>query len=46
MKRVCLLTGASGLLGRAFLERCAGAYDIIAVHHTVARRYMRLRRQR
>ena len=33
MKRVCLLTGASGLFGRAFLQRCAGAYDIIAVHH-------------
>jgi NAD(P)-dependent dehydrogenase (short-subunit alcohol dehydrogenase family) len=33
LKRACLLTGASGGLGRAFLERCAGSYRIVAVHH-------------
>jgi NAD(P)-dependent dehydrogenase (short-subunit alcohol dehydrogenase family) len=33
MKRVCLLTGASGLLGTAFIERCHPIYDIIAVHN-------------
>jgi NAD(P)-dependent dehydrogenase (short-subunit alcohol dehydrogenase family) len=33
MKRVCLLTGASSLLGRAFLQRYAHQYRIIAVHH-------------
>jgi NAD(P)-dependent dehydrogenase (short-subunit alcohol dehydrogenase family) len=33
MKRVCLLTGASGLLGTAFLERYAERYHVIAVHH-------------
>lgn len=31
--RVCLLTGASGPLGSAFIERCAGQYAIVAVHH-------------
>jgi NAD(P)-dependent dehydrogenase (short-subunit alcohol dehydrogenase family) len=33
MKRVCLLTGASGLLGTAFIERCHDTYNIIAVHN-------------
>jgi NAD(P)-dependent dehydrogenase (short-subunit alcohol dehydrogenase family) len=33
MKRVCLLTGASGLLGTAFIERFAEQYQIVAVHH-------------
>ena len=33
MTRVCLLTGASGPLGTAFIERHAGRYQIIAVHH-------------
>lgn len=33
MKRVCLLTGASGLLGTAFIERCHHLYTIIAVHN-------------
>lgn len=33
MKRVCLLTGASGSLGTAFIERYATKYRIIAVHH-------------
>lgn len=32
MKRVCLLTGASGLLGRAFIARHAEQFEIIAVH--------------
>jgi len=32
MKRICLLTGASGLLGSAFIERYAVRYQIIAVH--------------
>jgi NAD(P)-dependent dehydrogenase (short-subunit alcohol dehydrogenase family) len=31
--RVCLLTGASGSLGTAFLERYADRYEIVAVHH-------------
>jgi NAD(P)-dependent dehydrogenase (short-subunit alcohol dehydrogenase family) len=31
--RVCLLTGASGALGTAFIERFAPQYRIIAVHH-------------
>ncbi len=31
-RRVCLLTGASGRLGRAFCARYAGRYDIVAVH--------------
>ena len=34
MKRVCLLTGASGLLGTAFVERSAEHYEIVAVHHS------------
>jgi NAD(P)-dependent dehydrogenase (short-subunit alcohol dehydrogenase family) len=34
MKRVCLFTGASGLLGTAFLERYAHCYEVVAVHHT------------
>lgn len=33
MRRVCLLTGASGPLGSAFIERYAGRYEIAAVHH-------------
>jgi NAD(P)-dependent dehydrogenase (short-subunit alcohol dehydrogenase family) len=33
MKRVCLLTGASGLLGTAFIERYADCYAIAAIHH-------------
>ncbi|MEV0249685.1 SDR family oxidoreductase [Nocardia sp. NPDC050712] len=31
-RRVCLLTGAGGLLGDAFCRRLYGAYDIVAVH--------------
>ncbi len=30
-KRVCLITGAGGLLGNAFCQRYAGDYEIIAV---------------
>jgi NAD(P)-dependent dehydrogenase (short-subunit alcohol dehydrogenase family) len=33
MRRVCLLTGASGTFGRAFISRCAADYHIVAVHH-------------
>lgn len=33
MKRVCLLTGASGVLGTAFIHRYAADYHIIATHH-------------
>jgi NAD(P)-dependent dehydrogenase (short-subunit alcohol dehydrogenase family) len=33
LRRVCLLTGASGPLGTAFIERCADHYEIVAVHH-------------
>src|SRR5947209_14314020 len=33
IKRVCLLTGASGPLGTAFIERYADRYQIIAVHN-------------
>jgi NAD(P)-dependent dehydrogenase (short-subunit alcohol dehydrogenase family) len=33
LARVCLLTGASGPLGTAFIERYAGRYQIVAVHH-------------
>lgn len=33
MKRVCMLTGASGPLGTAFIERYADRYQIIAVHN-------------
>jgi NAD(P)-dependent dehydrogenase (short-subunit alcohol dehydrogenase family) len=33
MTRVCLLTGASGSLGTAFIERYAASYRIVAVHH-------------
>ena len=32
-RRICLLTGASGFLGAAFLARLARQYDIVAVHH-------------
>jgi NAD(P)-dependent dehydrogenase (short-subunit alcohol dehydrogenase family) len=31
--RVCLVTGASGLLGTAFIERHAPDFRIVAVHH-------------
>lgn len=33
MKRVCMLTGASGPLGTAFIEHYADRYQIIAVHN-------------
>jgi NAD(P)-dependent dehydrogenase (short-subunit alcohol dehydrogenase family) len=33
MTRVCLLTGASGPLGTAFINRYADRYQIVAVHH-------------
>lgn len=33
MTRVCLLTGASGPLGTALIERYADRYQIVAVHH-------------
>jgi NAD(P)-dependent dehydrogenase (short-subunit alcohol dehydrogenase family) len=33
MKRVCLLTGASGALGREYIHRLADRYQIAAVHH-------------
>ncbi|HEV2837125.1 MAG TPA: SDR family oxidoreductase [Pyrinomonadaceae bacterium] len=33
MKRVCVLTGASGLLGTAFIERFADQYQIVAVYN-------------
>jgi NAD(P)-dependent dehydrogenase (short-subunit alcohol dehydrogenase family) len=39
MKRVCLLTGASGLLGNAFIERYANQYEIVAVYHRNAVRF-------
>jgi NAD(P)-dependent dehydrogenase (short-subunit alcohol dehydrogenase family) len=32
-KRICLLTGASGLVGTRFIRRYAERYRIIAVHH-------------
>jgi NAD(P)-dependent dehydrogenase (short-subunit alcohol dehydrogenase family) len=32
-QRVCLLTGASGLLGTAFIKRCSLDYQIVAVHN-------------
>jgi len=35
-KRVCLLTGAGGLLGSEFCRRYAGEYDIVAVCRTRA----------
>lgn len=31
-KRVCVLTGASGLFGQAFIRRHAGEYDLAVVH--------------
>jgi NAD(P)-dependent dehydrogenase (short-subunit alcohol dehydrogenase family) len=34
MKRVCLLTGASGTLGSAFCRAHADRYDIVAVYRT------------
>ena len=33
-RRVCLLTGATGVLGTAFCHRYADRYDIIAVHRS------------
>jgi NAD(P)-dependent dehydrogenase (short-subunit alcohol dehydrogenase family) len=33
-KRVCLLTGASGVLGREFCERYRAEYDIVAVYRS------------
>jgi len=33
MKRVCVLTGASGLLGNAFIRKFREDYEIIAIHH-------------
>lgn len=33
MRRVCLLTGASGVLGTAFISHFAETYEIIGVHH-------------
>jgi len=33
VRRVCLLTGASGPLGAAFVEQLGNAYDVVAVHH-------------
>ena len=34
MKRVCMLTGASGTLGQAFCRLHCHEYDIVAVYHT------------
>jgi NAD(P)-dependent dehydrogenase (short-subunit alcohol dehydrogenase family) len=31
--RICVLTGASGTLGSAFINRCATQFRIVAVHH-------------
>ncbi|MEU7004251.1 SDR family oxidoreductase [Nonomuraea sp. NPDC046570] len=36
LTRTCLLTGASGLLGTAFIRRYAARYQILAVHHRSA----------
>jgi NAD(P)-dependent dehydrogenase (short-subunit alcohol dehydrogenase family) len=33
-KRVCLLTGAGGVLGAAFCRTCAATYDIVAIYRT------------
>jgi NAD(P)-dependent dehydrogenase (short-subunit alcohol dehydrogenase family) len=33
MKRVCLLTGASGLFGRAFIKRYASEFEVVGVYH-------------
>lgn len=33
MSRICLLTGASGLFGTAFIESFAERYEIVGVHH-------------
>ena len=33
MKRICLLTGASGVFGTAFINRYAGEYSIAAIYH-------------
>jgi NAD(P)-dependent dehydrogenase (short-subunit alcohol dehydrogenase family) len=39
MRRVCVLTGASGLLGQAFISRYADRYEIIAVYDQHAVRH-------
>ncbi|GII00049.1 SDR family NAD(P)-dependent oxidoreductase [Planobispora takensis] len=36
LTRTCVLTGASGALGTAFIRRHAGDYRILAVHHRSA----------
>ena len=33
MKRVCVLTGASGALGTAFIKRFSAQYDFVAIHN-------------
>lgn len=33
LRRVCVLTGASGPLGAALIDRCDDRYEIVAVHH-------------
>ncbi|WP_034592847.1 SDR family NAD(P)-dependent oxidoreductase [Hamadaea tsunoensis] len=38
-RRVCLLTGASGTFGQAFVRRCAADYQIVAAHHTTPIEY-------
>ena len=35
-RRVCLLTGASGPLGNAFIDRYADRYEIAAIQHRAA----------
>jgi NAD(P)-dependent dehydrogenase (short-subunit alcohol dehydrogenase family) len=32
--RICVLTGASGLLGTAFIKRCSIDYKIVAIHNS------------
>ena len=36
MKRTCVLTGATGVLGTAFIKRFQAHYEIAAVHHSRA----------
>jgi NAD(P)-dependent dehydrogenase (short-subunit alcohol dehydrogenase family) len=38
-KPVCVLTGASGTLGTAFIERHARSYEIVAVYHRTPPRW-------
>jgi len=33
VKRICVLTGASGMLGSAFIERYRAQFEIAAIHH-------------